>query len=240
MAFQGPFQYGYTGNYGGGGMDPVTAASLGIGAVSAISGFFEDDPVPVAGNLDPGSAFKAIMGTRAETAPLYQQLEALLRSQYGMADEGLRRQRGELSLAGRTAKQTLLDRERQSKADIQQQAARRGLSSVTQPLNLRGLGYQTSLGLSGIQESLGGMFAGLEANRLQQRLGITQQLGQVLGQRISQEQHFGDLFASTQGSGYNPFPIYEQQVRSKAPSIGALGKVFQALGSRFGSGRAFG
>jgi hypothetical protein len=168
---------------------------------------------------------------------MYARLESLLRSQYGMVDQGVGRQRGELAMAGSTAKRTLLDRERQAKSDIQQQSMRRGLSSVTQPLQLRGLGYQTGLGLSGIQEQLGRTFSQLEGQRLQQQLGITGQLGQVEQGRIRQEQRFGDIFAQTLPSNLNPFPAAGGGNQSQQ---GAMGRIFQRLfggiGARSGGG----
>jgi hypothetical protein len=147
------------------------------------------------------------MGARAQTGPLFGDIERLLREQFGMIDEGFEAQRGELSLAGRTAKQGLLDRESQLRSQIESRNVGRGLSTVTQPLDTRGLHHQTSQGLTGIQENLGQMFAGLEGQRTQGRLGVQQQLAQIPMQRIGQEQRFFDMMAQTRESNFQGFPL---------------------------------
>lgn len=226
-------------------VDPVTTTSAllgflqspgggaivgGLGAgLGSLFGGGQSEPTP--GSLWAPGVARAYRLERQFTAPMWDKLESQLRGQLGEVESGFERTRNQFGLAGYSAKRGLLDREAELMADIEQRNAALGLSSVTQPLSMRGLHSQTGRGLASIQENLGQLFGGLEQYRTQARLGIQSALAGVTQSRLGREQHYADMYAQAKENNpeWNPFPRDWWQAQQGEPPkqrgfLGALAR----------------
>jgi hypothetical protein len=167
---------------------------LAIGGVSQLIGGILGGQAKKKQAAEKNQLYKQGLGMYRQfmNDPNYDPLRGagMFESAIGSIGTGFEEAKGNLSLAGTTARQGLQTRAAQTGSRMQQSMMSRGLYGTTAYDNAqRGISSDLSRSLASVDESIGQMMAGISAQRGMATAQAQQNLGQFYSQAISQRQN---------------------------------------------------
>lgn len=170
--------------------------------------------------------------------PKYDPLrgEGMYKDAIGSVQQGFQGAKRNLSLAGTTARQSVVTGGQQAAANMQQSMMSRGLFGTTAFDNAqRGISSDVSRNLASVNENVGRMMSALSAQRGMAVAGAQQNLGQFYGQATALKQNQIENFINLLRDKPSKFSNTAAFGNALGQAAGAFGSIY-AMGKMMGPG----